>query len=83
MAFASWIRISNHSHRDIYLWPIDEELRKQWGLIIKAGQYIILDFAIQKYQLDLDACFFQFHGMKRKIKPKNIEKYKVEVQTMS
>lgn len=82
MAFSSWINISNHAHRDIYLWPIDEELQKHWGIIIKAGHTIILDMAIHNYQIDIDECFFQFKGMKRKIKPKNIEKYKVEVQTM-
>lgn len=82
MAFASYIRIENCALKDVYLWPIDEELQKHWGLLIAAGHYIILDFALQKYQLDIDACFFQFKGMKRKIKPKNIAKYKVEVQCL-
>lgn len=79
MTFATYIRISNFSHRDVFLWPIDEELRKQWGLVIKANEFIMLDFSMQKYQLDIDQCFFQFKGMKRKIKPKNVSKYKVEV----
>lgn len=82
MAFASWIRISNHSHRDLYLWPIDEELQKEWGLLIKEDQFIILEMSMQRYKLDIDACFFQFKGMKRKIKPKNIAKYQVELQVM-
>lgn len=78
---ASYIRISNNSYRDVFLWPKDEEMRKHWGLVIKASEYVILDFVMQKYQLDLEECFFQFKGLKRQIKPKNISKYKVDVQT--
>jgi hypothetical protein len=79
MTFSTYIRISNLSHRDVFLWPIEEELRKQWGFIIKSKEFIMLDFSTQKYQLDIDECFFQFKGMKRKIKPKNVYKYKVDV----
>lgn len=66
--------ISNYSNKDLYLLPIDEELQKQWGFLIKAGNSLTLE------PFNLNECFFQFKGSKRKIKPKNINRHKVKLQ---
>lgn len=77
------IIISNNSNTDVLLWPNDEKLQKHWGLLIRSGEFRILYFAMYGYAFDINECFFQFKNMKRKIKPKNIKKYGVQVELFS
>lgn len=79
MTKTTMFQITNYSKRDLYLWPKDERAREEWGILIKAGEFIIKDFTFLKISLDLNDCYFQFHGMKRKIKPQNLKKYNVDL----
>ena len=76
---ATCFRIVNNSKRDILLWPNDIELQKEWGMYIAAGTFKFCDYRMQGliYAIDFDECHFNFVGLKRKIKPKNIHKHQV------
>ena len=79
MTKTTMFQITNYSRKDVYLWPIDERMAEEWGMLIKAGEFIIKDLTFLKMSIDFDECYFQFRGMKRKIKPKNISKYNVDL----
>lgn len=79
MTKTTMFQITNYSKKDLYLWPMDEKIQEEWGMLIKAGEFVIKDLTFLKIIIDLDECYFQFRGMKRKIRPKNISKYNVDL----
>ena len=74
--------ITNETHKDAFLLPIDRELQREFGILIKANHFIIKDFRNKglDYALDFEEFYFQFSGYKRKIKPKNAHKHGILIQ---
>lgn len=81
MKFASFIQIINKNSKDLFLWPNDPEMRDLFGRLIHANSFSIFECP-EHYLFDLDDCYFQFKGMKRKIKHNNLHKYNVEIMTV-
>lgn len=79
MRMANIVRIENHSKRDIFVLPVDDKWKQLFGLYIPAGHFRILEPWLFKHQMDLDEVFFQFYGMKRRIKVNNLKKHKIEL----
>ena len=82
MKIASVIQIVNRTNRDIFLWPIDEEMRDLFGRLIHANSFSIFE-SPPHFAFDLDGCYFQFKGLKRKIKHSNLHKHNIDLIIMA
>jgi len=82
MKIASVIQIVNRTNRDIFLWPKDEVMRNLFGQLIHSNTFRIFECPAH-YQFDLDECYFQFKGLKRKIKHSNLHKHNIDLIIMA
>lgn len=78
---ARFVQIVNKNAKDLFLWPKDPVMRDLFGQLIHANSFRILE-SPEHYLFNLDECYFQFKGMKRKIKHSNLHKYNVEIMTI-
>ncbi len=84
MIKATTFCIENHSEGDVVLFPKDDRFAKDFSVFIKSKHFVIKDLRINGmiFSLDLDECYFQFVGKKRKHTLKGIKKYGIELEVI-
>lgn len=74
---ANIITISNFSTKPLVLYPLNPRYDGDFIAFCKPDCCVIIDLVPMNRVLFIDECYFQFMGMKKKIKPNNIYKHNV------
>jgi hypothetical protein len=77
---ANIIMISNLSTKPLVLYPLNPMYNGDFIAFCKPDCCVIIDLVPMNRVIFLEECYFQFLGMKGKIKPKNINNHNVSLE---